>query len=97
MTEHYRHEKVSECPNCGESLEVSTPVPGSVPTPPAEGDLSVCFHCGTIMIFTDDKGALRKVTLDDLKKLDDATALALHHATASVLERLAEERKEAAS
>lgn len=41
-----------ECPHCKVKLECASPINGH--EGPGEGDLSVCFSCGTLLAFTKD-------------------------------------------
>ena len=38
------------CPECGDKLDRATSPKGETPEP---GDVSICFNCGTILVFDD--------------------------------------------
>lgn len=60
----------TDCPACGYRLDAAQDADGN--SRPASGDVSFCFGCGTILIFTDDM-AVRLATdteLDELAKDD---------------------------
>lgn len=42
-----------QCPACGENLDTSTHA-GEEDFEPRPGDLSVCFYCREVSVFTDD-------------------------------------------
>lgn len=50
------------CPNCDKHLDRSTGAGhGQAPKP---GDLSICYYCAVLSVFTDELG-LRRVTLEE--------------------------------
>lgn len=69
-----------ECPACYASLSAAT-CAGPEARKPAPGDLTVCFYCATVLVYTEND--LRLVTEDDLEgltaenrtRLDDVAAL----------------------
>lgn len=53
------------CLQCGEILDAVTPVNNDTDVPNS-GDISICYSCGHVMIFTDDIRVVRKLEYDDL-------------------------------
>ena len=43
----------ANCPRCGYRFQANTAV-GEENHDPTPGDLSVCFHCGFVSVFTDE-------------------------------------------
>lgn len=72
-------EKFSECPCCKHKINAATDVYNEGRVPEA-GDLTLCFNCGELLIFTDGQGGLRKSEPDDTKDLDPETIGMLEHA-----------------
>lgn len=65
-------EEPDYCPNCKSKLDAVTPV-GRPATKAEKGDFTVCAYCGEVLRLTDDKGHLRKVTVEEEEKMDDET------------------------
>jgi hypothetical protein len=61
--------KQSECLSCGRPLNSTSCVDGS-DAAPSPGDVTVCFYCGLVMIFTDDL-SLRDLTRDEMLEAID--------------------------
>lgn len=65
------------CINCGKNLDAAT---AALDYPksqrPGPGDVSLCVHCGEVMVFTPDM-KLRPAELNDLLKLSKAEQMAL--------------------
>lgn len=57
----------NECPGCGTKVNAATGTDGV--SVPAEGDLSVCFKCGTLLVFKKDL-SIRLLELEELVSLD---------------------------
>lgn len=56
----------SVCPTCGYVVDAASIAVGPESCrPPSEGDISLCFKCGEVMVFRDDL-SLRLALLDDL-------------------------------
>lgn len=64
----YRTRK-SACPCCHRTLDGATKIHGEN-TAPAAGTLSVCFYCGSFLIFTEDL-SMRLMTLEEVGALPD--------------------------
>lgn len=73
-----RLEKPCLCPHCGAKLDASTSIedPEDVPVP---DDVTMCLHCGCILIYTAEM-TVRRAELDDLAKLPRDTLLLLMRA-----------------
>lgn len=56
----------SICRRCGEKLDAATDTDGDAR--PTEGDVSICWSCGTVSFFT-DLLALREPTVDEVRAL----------------------------
>lgn len=63
----------AKCPGCNERVDGATAIDAK--TSPKPGDLSVCFHCGCLLQFTDARGHVEHLPLSvfqalpqDLKK-----------------------------
>jgi len=56
-----------ECPGCGAILNAATGTDGEAI--PCEGDLSICYKCGSLLEFNEDL-SVRLLDSDDMKKLD---------------------------
>lgn len=66
MITHYTREV--SCPQCGGPLDAASQVIGmATPTP---GDLTLCWHCGTFLIF-DEPPVVHAMTDAELAGLDD--------------------------
>jgi hypothetical protein len=52
----------SPCPSCGYGIDAATPATEDDNIMPETGDVSICFNCGVLLIFTSDEGALRLAT-----------------------------------
>jgi hypothetical protein len=59
------------CPYCGKATDADAPAPGTDENvgAPGPGDVSVCFYCAGISIFTET--GLRKPTEDERAELLD--------------------------
>lgn len=62
-----------KCPVCGYRPNRATfshgfPIPGPAAKPEA-GDVSLCWNCGAVNIFTDDRGNLRRPTISERKEM----------------------------
>ena len=62
------------CPFCGKPLDRAICPKEDVV--PVEGDLTVCFGCGGVMVFGKEL-VLRPASQEELDELDDATRLDL--------------------
>jgi hypothetical protein len=60
--------KERRCLRCGESLDAATPILNSEHQPPSPGDVSICFKCNHIAIFTRG-GKLREPRADELRSI----------------------------
>ncbi len=78
------------CPNCNADLNRHVTAADRRVEPP-EGDLSVCFYCGSVSVF--ERGNLRRTFRSDIEKLSPKEAFELGSAVASVFKRIAEDRK----
>jgi len=56
-----------ECPGCGATLNAATGTDGEAI--PREGDLSICYKCGSLLEFNEDL-SVRLLDSNDMKKLD---------------------------
>lgn len=63
-----RFEK-STCNNCGNTLDAASGV--TTESLPEDGDVGVCFHCGSAIIF--DAGKMRNMTGEEFVELDAGT------------------------
>ncbi len=69
MNAQYEHVPTT-CPRCGIVLDTSRPAEGSIDRGPVAGDISICWSCTAIMVFRDDR-TLRRITVEELSRLDD--------------------------
>jgi hypothetical protein len=62
--------RLNRCPRCNRKIDSATPISDRnvVPTP---GDLSACWYCGEILVFTHDL-SIRKVEAKDLEGVSDS-------------------------
>jgi hypothetical protein len=60
--------KEIKAPCCGHPLDATQCLDGDFS--PEPGDLSVCFNCGSWLVFTDRKGAVRLMTPADAPLVD---------------------------
>lgn len=67
------HLDPTPCPSCGKKLDAATAV--SEAARPKDGDLTVCFYCGSILVFGENL-SLSVAKIDD-GALDNATAQCL--------------------
>lgn len=56
-----------ECPGCGAVLNAATGTDSE--SVPREGDISVCYKCGSLLEFNEDL-SVRLLDSSDMKKLD---------------------------
>jgi hypothetical protein len=60
--------KAHRCLRCDELLDAATPIPGSEHNRPARGDVSICWKCNHVAIFT--RGSkLREPRPDELRAI----------------------------
>ena len=57
-----------KCPSCGSKNDGATLVEGAESISPKDGDLGVCFYCGTIYAYQDDVTTLKEVSDEELAK-----------------------------
>lgn len=57
----------SRCPKCHKLLDAHTGISGTVPKP---GDITICFYCGCILVFNEEKELIiaDPVVLDKIKE-----------------------------
>lgn len=60
MTDDSLHHIKTTCPWCGKLNTVVAPADGEASHPPTDNDVSMCFGCGEVSVFTNEK--LRKPT-----------------------------------
>jgi hypothetical protein len=60
--------KDHRCLRCDELLDAATAVPGSDDSRPVRGDVSICFRCNHIAVFTRG-GKLREPRPDELRAI----------------------------
>ena len=68
------------CPQCGSHLNAASDVEGCNATP-VPGDVSICLHCATVLIFNAQL-SLRPAELDDLVSLSPEEHAFIEHAQA---------------
>ena len=73
----------STCPTCGDIHDAAVEVAGR--GRPRPGDLTVCFGCGTILVFT-EKLAERRAEPNDLASLNSTERSELENAQAFLRE-----------
>jgi hypothetical protein len=76
---------VSTCPVCGYQMDAAT-CPGNDEARPGPGDVGLCFKCGEVMTFQEDK-TLRLATLTDLGTLSEVESKLLTQAQALIREK----------
>lgn len=61
----------TKCLGCGATIDAGTQIvrEGDEDVAPSEGDVTICLHCGHVMIYADDHGRLRNPTDDELAEL----------------------------
>jgi hypothetical protein len=59
------------CPGCGEALSGSGDAYARDLAPPADGDLTVCIYCGTVLVYDADL-ALRILAAEEIDTLSPA-------------------------
>lgn len=57
----------NECPGCNKTVNAATGTDGV--SVPSQGDLSICFNCGTLLVFNEDL-TVRILELEELVLLD---------------------------
>jgi hypothetical protein len=62
---------MSDCPNCGATLDAATCVTSDT-VQPSPGDLTLCIYCGHLMAFGDDL-SFRKLTDSEAAGIDPRT------------------------
>lgn len=73
---------LSHCTQCEHPLDSGFDMHGSESVP-TEGDLSVCIHCGNLMVYRADQ-TLRTMTAAEFQKLDPDMQRDLDRARAAV-------------
>jgi hypothetical protein len=74
------------CPTCGKTLDgLTNPVDDDLDMHP--GDISICFYCGTILVFNEEL-QLVPCTDEYLNDLDEAPRELLFQIRESILKRL---------
>jgi hypothetical protein len=68
MTGKAHRVKEHRCLRCDELLDAATPIPGSEHKRPARGDVSICWTCNHVAIFTRDF-KLREPRPDELRAI----------------------------
>lgn len=54
------------CPSCGSKNDGATSVEGTESISPKDGDLGVCFYCGTIFAYREEVTKLERVSDEEL-------------------------------
>lgn len=69
------------CPQCSKILDAATSAKGDSLVTPAEGDLSVCFYCGTLL----------KFGWEGMEYIEEKDLQAIHPDDRRLLEKLREQ------
>lgn len=75
--------KTQQCPACGYTIDMASPIKGSQLERPEPGTPTVCFNCVELLRF-DDHMRLYKPTFKQLEDLDSDTLIEIESARAKL-------------
>jgi len=67
-----------KCPYCGSDVVGAKCLDGTSATP-KKGDYSVCASCGEVLVFANDKGTIRKITIQEEVTMPDDVRDVISH------------------